>query len=151
MPCAISGCDMPTAHHRSFIDHLPIRFVSFLPTEKEEDSCVPLECFHILQMRHECFEVLLMESKGTRNTCQLASREDGFTCVQASAFEVLFHNLATRGCMLHVQMCQLCHGNNGYKRCVSDKCFLLEKLWLCVHQNIFSQLKLPGALLAVST
>lgn len=46
-----------------------------------------------------------MESKGTHNTCQLASREDGFTRAQASVFEVLFYNLATRGCMLHVQMC----------------------------------------------
>jgi len=42
-----------------------------------------------------------MESKGTHNTCQLASREDSFTCVRASVFEVLFYNLATRGCLLH--------------------------------------------------
>lgn len=31
MPCALSGCDMPTAHHRSFIHYLPIGFVSFHP------------------------------------------------------------------------------------------------------------------------
>ncbi len=61
-------------------------FILYLPAEEEEDSCVPLECFHILQMRHKFFEVLLMESEGTHNTCQLASREDGCRYAQASVF-----------------------------------------------------------------
>lgn len=104
MPCAVSGCDMPTAHHRSFKHSLSVLFpfIPYLPKKEEEDYCVPLECFHVLQMRHKCFEVLLMESEGTHNTCQLASREDGFTYAQASVFEVLFYNLATRGCLLHL-------------------------------------------------
>ncbi len=92
MPCAVSGCDMPTAHHRSFIHYLSVLFpfIPYLPKKEEEDYCVPLECFHVLQMRHKCFEVLLMESEGTHNTCQLASREDGFTYAQASVLKCCF-------------------------------------------------------------
>ncbi len=105
MPWAFSGCDMPTAHHRSFIHCLPIGFISFHPLSSCRGRRGLLCSTRVLPYSPDAtqfFEVLLMESEGTHNTCQLASQEDGCTYAQASVFDVLFYNLATRGCLLHL-------------------------------------------------